>query len=139
MTNYKNKYRIIGLLDNPISIKEQTDSLRKLAKAFPDKDEDKIISYLDNGIMLFLTPFAVRDWLSSEENFISGASIKTDGIWFWRDYLAYFVKTYHFDLPTEFIEHARNNNWKAPAMSREEEKLLIAEYQALRTSMKSDK
>jgi hypothetical protein len=91
MTSDKNKYKIIGLLDDPISIKKEADSLKELAKEFPNHDEDKIVYYLESGVMLFLTPLEVRDWLSIDNNFIGGASIKTDGIWFWRDYFAYFI------------------------------------------------
>jgi hypothetical protein len=137
MTNYKNNYKIIGLLFNPILIKEQAPDYKKLVNAFPSKDEEKIVSYLENGVKLFLTPLEVRDWLSSDEIFVGGASIRTDGKWFWRDYLAYFVKTYHFDLPTEFIEHARNNNWEVPVITIEQERLLVSEYYDLQSSLNS--
>jgi hypothetical protein len=128
----KSNLKIIKLLDDPISIEEQEKSLRKLAKDAPGKDEDKIVSYLENGLMLFVTPLAIFDWLGDKDKFIGGASIRTDGTWFWRDYLAYFVKTYHFDLPDDFINHARNNNWKVPEILYEQEKLPVVEYYELR-------
>ena len=132
MKEYKSNLEIVKLLDNPLSTQKQIAELRRLIKPLPNENESRIVSYLENGKKLFLTPLAVYDWLGDENKFISGASICTDGTWFWREYLSYFVKTYHFQLQDNIINHMINNNWAIPEISYDHEKFLVAEYYKLR-------
>lgn len=132
MQGQKRQLKILDLLDDPEMVMCDAISLRNLAKESPQEHEDKLVSYLENGTQLFCTLLAVFDYLSNEEKFVGDPSIKTDGTWFWRQYLAYFVKTYHFRLPQEFVDHAKSNNWKVPEIRYEQEKPLIEAYRELR-------
>ena len=132
MQERKSQLKILELLDDYTIWKRNAEEFRKLMHDKPQFDEDKIVSYLESGTQLFATLLAIYDDFGEAEKFVGGPSIVTDGVWFWRSYLPYFVKTYHFRLPPEFVEHAKGNDWKVPNIPYEQEKPLIAHYRELR-------
>lgn len=132
MQGQESQLKILDLLDDPAALSRDAASLKSQANEVPQEYEVELVLYLEGGTQLFCTLWAIHDHFGDEDKFVGDPSIMTDGTWFWRKYLPYFVKTYHFRLPQEFVEHARSTGWKVPAISYEQEKPLIAEYHKLR-------
>ena len=89
-------------------------SLKKSMRNIPLENEDKIIDYLDNGISLYVTAGLVSDVLDKSKGVIRNLEILTDGTWVWPSDLSYYVKFYHVELNTHFIEHIKKNEWVMP-------------------------
>jgi hypothetical protein len=87
------------------------ESLRDAICATPNQDEEKIIAYLENGFITAVAACTVRDVLSESEKSICGLYGQTDLVWHWYSDLAYYVKTYHVQLPEAFIQHIKSKNW----------------------------
>jgi hypothetical protein len=121
------KLKMIKILDESKSRKSQADFLRQLLNNEPYPDENKIISYLQTGKLLFFRPFELTDCLDKNRKIIGDCSIYTDGIWLWKRYLSYFVRVHYVKLPDDFIAHMSLNKWKVPFISSEHEKSLVAE------------
>lgn len=90
---------------------EQGLSLKKVIRNSPSDNEDKIVKYLDSGVAFCVTAGLVSDVLDESKGVIGSLEILTDGEWAWPSDLSYYVKYYHIDLDTKFIEHIKNNNW----------------------------
>lgn len=89
-------------------------SLKKAVRDAPLENEDRIIEYLNNGVTFCVTAGLVSDVLDESKGIIRNLEILTDGIWAWPSDLAYYVKFYHIELDTNFIEHIKRNGWVMP-------------------------
>lgn len=90
---------------------EDGASLKELINHISQKNESKIISYLNQG-KLFITCLGInRDVLDRSSPFISPPHILTDGFWTWPNDLPYYIEKYHVRLPDEFISHMQSKNW----------------------------
>lgn len=45
---------------------------------------------------------------------VSAGSLLTDGVWLWRDDLAYYVDKYHLVLPGALVARARELDYRPP-------------------------
>lgn len=78
-------------------------------------DEDRLVSYLRDGAWIWAEMSAQRDVLDCDGPTLVGAgSLRTDGIWIWREDLPYYVVTYHLALPDEFVARARELSYVPP-------------------------
>jgi hypothetical protein len=58
---------------------------------------------------------AQADVLDPEGPTLVGAgSLLTDGVWLWREDLAYYVATYHLALPRDFLARVRELGYRPP-------------------------
>lgn len=72
----------------------------------------EVADYLENGIVAIDVMERVKDPLRREGEaeltdsslLIGGSSLWTDGEWYWRQDLAYFVRNYRVRIPREFIQ-----------------------------------
>jgi hypothetical protein len=62
----------------------------------------------------------VDDVLDPTNEGVAPLEIATDGIWVWPRDLAYYLQTYHVELPGEFLAHMRQHNWTPPALTAAE-------------------
>lgn len=86
-------------------------SLKKIINNSPEKDEDKIINYLDSAMIIYVTAGIVCDILDESKGIIGTLEILTDGEWMWPSDLSYYIAHYHARLDKEFVDHVRKNNW----------------------------
>src|SRR5262245_33164336 len=77
-------------------------ALATLVQSAPQQNEDRIISYLRDGLVLIATPGLVTDALQPGSP-ICSPHVITDGVWAWPNDLAYYVQKYHVRLPDDFI------------------------------------
>jgi hypothetical protein len=117
------KVNFVELFDEKSSISEQKESLEKVLRETPHEEKKKIISYLESGKTLLFVPKLYKDCMD-ETKYIKGASIITDGTWFWKSYVNYYLRNYNVDLPKNFLNHMSKNNWKIPKISNTTENLL---------------
>lgn len=96
-------------------------SLKENISNKPQFDEDKIIKYLEEGVIYCISPGLTIDILGKSHEIKDSLKILTDGVWIWPSDLSYYVKKYHVKLNEHFILHMKNANWTVP--SREEIKL----------------
>ena len=92
---------------------EDGNSLVESKREQSTPNEDKIVEYLTNGILLLATPGIVEDYFDDSE-IIGPPHILTDGKYAWPETLVYYVKNYHVKLPDNFIMHMEKNNWQTP-------------------------
>lgn len=64
-----------------------------------------IAEYLDGGVVLAVAPECERD-VFTDERIGNSLSVKTDGEYSWESTLSYYVRHYHLQLPTDFMEKA---------------------------------
>ncbi|MGW2841399.1 hypothetical protein ACWCWD_26825 [Streptomyces sp. NPDC001493] len=106
-------------------------SLRSAVRAHESPYARELVQYLRNGALLAATAALVHDVLSPDEAAIGGLQLLTDGQWLWYSDLAHYVEHHHVALDRQFIQHARGNDWTAPALSpadlRELEALFLGE------------
>lgn len=89
-------------------------SLIKAIRNYPSEIEDKIVEYLENGVVFCVTPELVFDILDETKGVITNLELLTDGVWVWYSDLAYYVKNYHVELDEEFIQYVQNKKWIMP-------------------------
>ncbi len=87
------------------------NSLKKAVHNIPLENEEKIIEYLDSGIAFCVTAGLVSDVLDESKGVIKNLEILTDGVWVWPSDLSYYVKFYHIELDTNFLEHMKEKGW----------------------------
>ncbi|MET8957120.1 hypothetical protein ACWEQN_35900 [Streptomyces sp. NPDC004129] len=103
-------------------------SLRDAARTTGERDEDRVVAYLESSTEIYSTMGAERDVITGDE-WISGAgSLVTDGTWLWPVELAHYVRNHHVALPAEFVDHIRANDYTSPALSHDQALEIFNEY-----------
>ena len=80
-------------------------------------DEPRVVAFLQNATTLAATTAKIVDFADSPRGEICTASIRTDGHCVWPEDLAYYLETYHIELPAQMIERMRQNNFKVPIVT----------------------
>lgn len=93
---------------------DQVTQLNSLRRDQPSEFEAEIVQYLRSGADCGVAMTIEHDPLSDPPKAIGEAVLKTDGEWTWPLSLAYYVETYHIELPSEFVERMTALNWTAP-------------------------
>ena len=113
------------------------DAIKDKILSKPQKNEDKILSYLKSGHFVWLIRALAFDWFLPENlDFLSGESpykpvrsvrvhIYTDGEWNWDTVLTYYVENYHYKVSDEFVEHMKKNNWQVPQLTKKQIKSIF--------------
>lgn len=65
-----------------------------------------LAAYLDAGVPVFDVMEVTFDPFDHANTIAGGSSLVSDGIWVWRNDLAFLVGRYRIALPHEFVEHA---------------------------------
>lgn len=76
---------------------------------------NRIITYLTSGVLIVESQAMAFDVIKpnpSQE--VCKMGICTDGTWFWKNEIHYYVKNYNLKLPDSFIQHMEKNNWIIP-------------------------
>ena len=105
------KLKRVGFYKELRGTKAEGESIREAISEYANEFEEKIIEYLNNGLVLIGSPGPVKDVLNDSKNFVGSMHILTDGLWAWPSVLKYYVKEYHIKLPEEFINHMLERNW----------------------------
>ncbi|MBD5394294.1 MAG: hypothetical protein HDR71_08475 [Lachnospiraceae bacterium] len=100
---------------------QEGESLKENISDEPQFNEDKIIKYLEEGVIYCVSPGLTTDILGKSNEIIDSLKILTDGEWIWPSDLSYYVKKYHVKLNEKFILHMQNAYWTVP--NRQEIKL----------------
>ncbi len=93
----KGRWEQVGLADR---VGRLTDDLR-----------EPLARYLLECESLVATQ-SMADPLDPSREYGVPTGLSSDGIWAWPTYWGYFVQEYGVDVPVEFIEHARANNFE---------------------------
>jgi hypothetical protein len=90
-------------------------SIKDFVNPAGEPDEPEMIAYLRNGVGIWSEMSAGPDVLDPEAPDLLGiGSLYTDGTWFWRHDLAYYLGKYHVSLPAEFVNHVRESHHEVP-------------------------
>ncbi|WP_036393069.1 hypothetical protein [Micromonospora chokoriensis] len=100
------------------------ESIHTHVNAEPLPDAVRVEDYLRHGHGLIAVMGAEIDVLGSGRHLVGGASILTDGEWLWRDDLRYYLATYRVQLPTEFLETVRGNDYRMPDLRADQLRLV---------------
>ena len=84
----------------------------------PQKNEDKILGYLKNGMCYVATSHWIKDVFDPEKSVFDGTHY-TDGKFEWTDSLIYYVENYHLRLDEGFAAAIEKNNFKVPQIDLE--------------------
>jgi hypothetical protein len=93
-------------------------SLRASLHPEGSQEEVHLVRYLRSASVLAANG-PVSDVLSGDP-LPDALSVMTDGTWMWPSDLAFYVERYHAELPTDFVDHARQSNWNPRQLSDEE-------------------
>lgn len=89
-------------------------SLLECVRPVAAEDEDQIVRYLQNAVIMIATAGPAEDVLYPGR-WVGPPSIMTDGVWAWPGDLPHCVGTYHAELPAEFVGHMGERDWTPPA------------------------
>ena len=95
------------------------------------EDEQRVISYLQEGATLATTGSLVDDALDASQKGVARLEIATDGEWAWPRDLAYYIGRYHVEIPQAFVEHMRSRGWRPPQFGQAELEKLETEFMTL--------
>jgi len=79
-----------------------------------EKDERKLIAFLEKGILFIGCAGIGRDVIDESAGLTEPPHVLTDGVWAWPGDLAYYLKKYHVELPEDFLSHIRNRRYSLP-------------------------
>ena len=88
-----------------ISGESMHPSIHSVLGLFPVANVDAVTAYLEAGETLFVFMEWPLDCFNGKP-MANSLWLQTDGEWFWRNDLAYYVKTYRVGLPDQFIKRA---------------------------------
>ncbi|MEU5693283.1 hypothetical protein [Actinosynnema sp. NPDC020468] len=97
----------------PAAAGRPSGSIRDFTGDEREPDADRITHYLSNGSVIYEI-MGVRPDLFEPTKTIIGSSVTTDGVWVWRDGLAYYFRKYHVRLEPEFLAHIRSQDYQVP-------------------------
>ncbi len=81
----------------------------------PHADQAWVIDYLEAGHVVAFVPEVFDDPFTPGQ--IAGsASLFTDGTWVWPGLLAYLVRVHGLALPSDFVDHMRQNDFNPPEL-----------------------
>lgn len=81
--------------------------------------EPLAVRYLDQAPVVVASPGWLEDLLDEKAGNICQSVIRTDGEWFWRGDLGYYLRKYHVQLPDEFVSHMAAGDWVVPELGSE--------------------
>ena len=120
---------------NCAKLRSKLPGIRSLISERPNRDEAKLLQYLQQGVVgcFYPDPGLAYDVLEpsrqvdrqlpeetlqvahsvspSFSTSIEPGCVLTDGVWLWPAVLSYYVARYHVKLDPEFVAHASANNW----------------------------
>ena len=76
------------------------------------EDRSKIIEYMRLGEPVFDVLEDVVDVVDGKEWIRSGPSLISDGEWLWRVDSIYYLSNYALDIPDDFLEHVRSQDYR---------------------------
>ncbi|MET8662832.1 hypothetical protein ABZV87_00700 [Streptomyces tendae] len=90
-------------------------AIKDAVRSSADADEHRLVEYLRRGAGIWSEMGAQADVLDPEGPvLVSAGSLLTDGVWLWRDDLAYYVDRYHLALPGDFVACVRELGYSPP-------------------------
>lgn len=89
-------------------------SLIDSVSKFSEKEYAETLSYLKSGVPFVVAPGLSRDRLSAKREIIGSLSLLTDGKFVWPSDLAYYLEKYRVELPNDFFNHMKRNDWRIP-------------------------
>lgn len=107
LSDREQQMKVVGLfreLDSHINQAIQTiyDMVGKLQV----DNVTAMTTYLRSGVPVFDVMEASVDPFDRSVQIEGGPSLMSDGVWIWRNDLAYLVERYKVGLPDEFVSHA---------------------------------
>jgi hypothetical protein len=88
--------------------KEQ--AILALRSPVPRDHEELVLHYLERGEPIAVSPMIDTDVMVGDNVSLGEVIIRSDGTFAWPSTLAYFVKTYHLELPENFVSHVIQRN-----------------------------
>lgn len=107
-------YKRIGFFFE-LSPDVQRKQLNELRKEEPHVNESQILDYLSSGVDAGVAMIVEHDVLKEPPKPLGEAVLRSDGEWIWPASLAYYVREYHLELPSDFIRKMKDQNWQIPS------------------------
>jgi hypothetical protein len=73
-----------------------------------------MVSYLRNAPVTTTATRFAQDVLAPGQPHLRTLRLQSDGVWEWPSDLTHFVDKYNVELPDEFTQHMRAQNWSPP-------------------------
>ncbi|MFE1236603.1 hypothetical protein [Streptomyces tendae] len=90
-------------------------TIKDAVRSSADSDGQRLVEYLRQGSGIWSEMGAQADVLDPEGPvLVSAGSLLTDGVWLWREDLAYYVGRYHLALPGDFVTRVRELGHRPP-------------------------
>ena len=103
-------YRELGGADDGAA----APSLRDAARSTGERDEERLLAYLEASHEIYTVMGAERDVIADDVWITGAGSLITDGTYVWPTELAYYVRRHHVALLPEFAAHIRARNYVSP-------------------------
>jgi len=93
--------------------------LKPLSESYTTRiigDRDRIADYMQAGTPVFDVMEDVVDMVDGREWIRSGPTLVSDGEWIWRLDSIHYLRNYSLDMPQEFVDHVRRQNYQPPGV-----------------------
>ena len=82
--------------------------------AGPLPDADRVVAYLRGAYTLIDFMDISNDVFDNTRQVLGGPSVATDGDWYWRDDLAYYLQWHNVTPPGDFLALIRKRHYIVP-------------------------
>jgi hypothetical protein len=83
-------------------------------------DQEHLIRYLENAHIIVTTSRMSFPCVITGKIFDGPLSERTDGLWWWRDDLGYYIKNHNLCIPAKMLDAIVQNNYTPPTVTREQ-------------------
>ncbi|OKI58189.1 hypothetical protein [Micromonospora sp. CB01531] len=79
-----------------------------------DDERDRVLSYLDEGVPLLITPELTEDVVDRSRGEAVPTVFRTDGQWIWTDAVSYYVREHRLAPDPDLLDDIRDNDYQPP-------------------------
>jgi hypothetical protein len=77
-------------------------------------DVERLINYIESAHVIVTTSRVSFPCVITRNVFTGSLSDRTDGVWWWRDDLGYYIRNHHVCIPVKMLSNIVQNNYTPP-------------------------
>lgn len=94
-----------------------------------DLDElDRCIEYMSSTENMLNGGSGSDPCLFDNAHILYGYGCRTDGVWIWESHMDHYIREHNIQIPRDFIEHMKANNFVVPKLSEDELDNIIEDH-----------
>lgn len=112
MVKFAGMFRELG----PVGVDLVQESIFDNVAQVDLPDLDSVVTYLRSGHLLIDMMDVADDVFDHSRQILNGSSIRTDGVWLWRDDLAHYARQHRVAVPDDLLALIRERRYVVPPL-----------------------